>query len=184
MDTFNKGKYSLTKFVGWFFFILGIIFLYMGDELGQTYDVMGFCFLGLGALMIWSMNKTRKNFMKKHIYENSTIIISDMVYLFKSNPREVVSMISDLQTKGSIVGYFDSDKKIFQKYDNSMNSIRKDNNIVDNFSANKTQNNLREPKLIRVKCKECGAINDVMSGEIKECEYCGTVLEAKAENKQ
>ncbi len=75
-----------------------------------------------------------------------------------------VNALTDMINKGMIKGYLEDDELIIKYTNNDANNLMEER-ITER----------KETKI--VKCKECGAKNNIIVGEKNECEYCGSLLQ-------
>lgn len=172
---FFKNSKAL-KIVGIVFVVFAAMYILMtitGDM--KTSDgLSAFVFFGAGGgLMLYVSNRIKNNGekFKKYIsivVNNKQTSIDNIAAAI---PTDYVQATKDLQ-KMIDMGYFESayiDATAREIILHNERNQQSDNTQGDNLNE--------ESKFKVVVCKNCGANNKVMEGQVSECEFCGSPLQ-------
>jgi hypothetical protein len=179
-----KNSKILNTF-GWVFMAFAIIYLFMiitgdaktegGSSAVGSLMVAFVFFGGGGAFMIYAAKKMKANAekFKKYIaivINNNETSIDNIAAAI---PTSYEQATKDLQ-KMIDNGYFEN-----AYIDVSNREIVLPNkSTVQTHSTSNVQMNspVNEPQINAVVCRNCGANNKVVEGQVCECEYCGSML--------
>lgn len=131
----------------------------------ETAIPAAFGFFFVPASISFFFGNKKKGILKKYkpymeyIRFKNIIQIEELCNHLRIDRETAVKDLSEMISKNMIDCYFNDDDTVI-------------NNVM---SAKAPSLPKRETRVI--KCKECGAQNKIFVGEVKECEYCGTILE-------
>lgn len=176
---------KVLNIIGWVFVALAIIYIFMaisgdlktdkGSSVLELIMIALVFFGGGGAFMIYTAKKMKVNAEKCKKYiaivinNNETSIdnIAAAVHLgYEQTTKDLQKMIDN--------GYFEN-----AYIDVSNREIVLPNkNPIQTHSISKIQRNppVNQPQITAVVCRNCGANNKVVEGQVCECEYCGSML--------
>lgn len=176
---------KVLNITGWIFVALSIIYFFMaitgnlktdnGSSVVELIMIDLIFFGGGGAFMIYAAKNMKVNAekLKKYI----TIVINNnetsIDNIAAAIPASYEQTTKDLQ-KMIDNGYFEnayidvSNREIVL-----LNKSTVQTHSVSNIQMNSPVN---DPQINAVVCKNCGANNKVVEGQVCECEYCGSML--------
>ena len=167
----NYGKYVAATYtllgVGFFFFIAGLLFFMSEENTIEERIIMGIIMISIGSLCFFQgvvREKKLKEYKKYLPYIKSRKKIRLETLSNKLNvDLEIVKLtILEMLDKEIINGYFSEDEYEL---------------IITDKNNKKTDLTEKAKETKVVKCPSCGAKNNVIVGEKKNCEFCGTPLQ-------
>ncbi len=104
-----------------------------------------------------------------YINARDEVKIDSLCNNLQVNKSEAVAALTDIINKDIIKGYLTETEFKFPESNSFLNFNRSTSAVAPVVEEEK------ELKIVR--CQECGAKNTVVEGEIKKCEYCGSLLQ-------
>jgi len=171
--------------MGWVFVALAIIYFFMaitgnletdkGSSVVEPIMIALVFFGGGGAFMIYTANKMKVNAEKCKKYiaiviNNNETSIDNIAAAVHSSYEQTTKDLQKMIDNGYFENaYIDVSKREI---------VLPNKNPVQTHSISNIQMNspVNEPQIKAVVCRNCGANNKVVEGQVCECEYCGSML--------
>lgn len=168
---------KVINIIGWVLLVMGIFAVITGPE-DKSQAVSGrieyfFLFVcsGLAMVLLGARSKRRADRFKKYIAIIINQNMSSIENIAASFPIDYKTAAKDLQ-KMIDIGYFEGAYIDNVNREIVLNSDKSNNYAASNF----TQTEKAPGQLQVVRCKNCGANNQVSVGQLGECEYCGSPI--------
>ncbi len=179
-DKSNLVKNSkIKKIYGWIFIVWGFIYLIQitdSDIMSTMITAWLVCTIP-GAYLVYRASKLDK--LNKARVEYSRIIgtnhetsLDYIASITNSSYEKVLNnmkILLDLQVFN--IGFIDSNRHMYIIPEQKIhtNNIKFVHNVM-------VQENISQPISKAINCKNCGANNNVMTGSVSECEFCGSPI--------
>lgn len=165
---------KILRNVGFVFLGFAVIYIFMGIS-GQMDDAWtaAIFFGGGGAVLVYAAKRlkmTGEKFKKyiNIVINNSETSIDNIAAAIPISYDKAAKDLQEMIDKG----YFPS-----AYIDASNREIILPGHIKQKSERNKSvNNNNQQAKVKSVVCKNCGGNNEVIEGEVCECEYCGSPI--------
>ena len=154
------------------FFSIAIVLTSLGEDTFNDTLIGSIAVLFIPGILLTIFGFKRQKKMK--VYEKyldyislkNTISITELCGKIGTTSDIVLKTLREMISKGLIDAYINESEYL----------VLKDSSVDYNYSGNNYYPSKEE--IVVVKCKECGAKNKIAIGKPKECEYCGTILNA------
>jgi hypothetical protein len=176
---------KIFNIFGWVFIAFAVIYLFMvitgnaktegGSSAVGSLMVAFVFFGGGGAFMIYTAKKMKVNAerLKKYIaivINNNETYIDNIAAAVPSSYEQTTKDLQKMIDNGYFENaYIDVSKREIVLPNKNPVQTHSISNIPMNSPVN-------EPQIKAVVCRNCGANNKVVEGQVCECEYCGSVL--------
>jgi hypothetical protein len=175
---------KVLNIMGWVFVALAIIYIFMaitgnletdkGSSVVELIMIILVFFGGGGAFMIYTAKKMKVNAEKCKKYiaiviNNNETSIDNIAAAVPSSYEQTTKDLQKMINNGYFENaYIDVSKREI---------VLPNKNLVQTYPISNIKNSpVNEPQIKAVACRNCGANNKVVEGQVCECEYCGSML--------